>query len=210
MTLSKILLAIMLTSMVSNTVFAQESNKSTTPTKDLTALNETIKTIHQRKSVRHFTNKEVTKEQLEAIVRAGMAAPTAINSQPWQFLVVTDKDLKDKYAEGNGQADMIKSCQALIVVCGDMTIGNERSRRYWDQDCSAATENILLAVESLGLGAVWTGVYPVEERIKTVKERFELPENIIPLCVILVGYPDGDIDKPKDKWKPERLHWNKY
>ena len=210
MTLSKILLAIMLTSMVSNTVFAQESNKSTTPTKDLTALNETIKTIHQRKSVRHFTNKEVTKEQLEAIVRAGMAAPTAINSQPWQFLVVTDKDLKDKYAEGNGQADMIKSCQALIVVCGDMTIGNERSRRYWDQDCSAATENILLAVESLGLGAVWTGVYPVEERIKTVKERFELPENIIPLCVILVGYPDGYIDKPKDKWKPERLHWNKY
>ena len=210
MTLSKILLAITLTSMVSNTVFAQETNKTTTPTKDLTTLNETIKTIHQRKSVRHFTNKEVTKEQLEALVRAGMAAPTAINSQPWQFLVVTDKDLKAKYAEGNGQADMIKASQALIVVCGDMTIGTERSRSYWDQDCSAATENILLAAESLGLGAVWTGVYPGEERIKTVKERFELPENIIPLCVILVGYPEGDLDKPKDKWKPERLHWTKY
>ena len=210
MSISKLLLAVALTSMVSNSVFAQDANKTTETGKDLTALNETIKTIHQRKSVRHFTNKEVTKEQLEAIVRAGMAAPTAINAQPWQFLVVTDKDLKAKYAEGNRQADMINSCQALVVVCGDMTIGNERSRAYWDQDCSAATENILLAVESLGLGAVWTGVYPGEDRIKLVKERFGLPENIIPLCVILVGHPDGDIDKPKDKWKPERLHWNKY
>ncbi len=209
MKLSKLFLSVAITALLANSSYAQEASKPTNEGKDLTALNETIKTIHQRKSVRNYIDKEVSKEQLEAIVRAGMAAPTAINAQPWQFLVVTDKELKAKYAEGNRQADMINKCSALIVVCGDMTIGNERSRAYWDQDCSAATENILLAAESLGLGAVWTGVFPGEERIKIVKERFGLPENIIPLCVILVGYPEGT-DQPKDKWKPERLHWNKY
>ena len=105
---------------------------------------------------------------------------------------------------------MINKCQALVIICGDMNIGNERSQAFWVQDVSAATENLLLAVESLGLGAVWTGVYPIEERVKEVKEKFALPEKVIPLCVVLVGYPDGDYDQPKDKWKPERLHWNKY
>lgn len=195
--------------LLSNSIYAEEPAKTTDESSKITYQNETLKTIHQRKSVRNYIEKEVTKEQLETIIKAAMAAPTAINAQPWQFLVVTDKALKAKYAEGNRQADMINKCSALVVVCGDKTIGNERSWAYWDQDCSAATENLLLAAESLGLGAVWTGVYPGEDRIKTVKERFELPENVVPLCVILVGYPDGT-DQPKDKWKPERIHWNKY
>ena len=195
--------------LISNSVYAEEPAKTTDEGSKITYQNETLKTIHQRKSVRNYIEKEVTKEQLEIIIKAAMAAPTAINAQPWQFLVVTDKALKAKYAEGNRQADMINKCSALVVVCGDKTIGNERSWAYWDQDCSAATENLLLAVESLGLGAVWTGIYPGEDRIKTVKERFALPDNVVPLCVILVGYPDGT-DQPKDKWKPERIHWNKY
>ena len=210
MKVSKLFLSLAITALMTNSTFAQEANKPTDGGKNLTTLNETIKTIHQRKSVRHFTDKEVTKEQLEAIVRAGMAAPTAINAQPWQFLVVTDKELKAKYAEGNRQAEMINKCQALVIICGDMNIGNERSQAFWVQDVSAATENLLLAVESLGLGAVWTGVYPIEERVKEVKEKFALPEKVIPLCVVLVGHPEGDLDQPKDKWKPERLHWNKY
>ncbi|MBQ2594093.1 MAG: nitroreductase family protein [Candidatus Riflebacteria bacterium] len=195
--------------LISNSVYAEEPAKTTDESSKITYQNETLKTIHQRKSVRNYIEKEVTKEQLETIIKAAMAAPTAINAQPWQFLVVTDKALKAKYAEGNRQAEMINKCSALVVVCGDKTIGNERSWAYWDQDCSAATENLLLAVESLGLGAVWTGIYPGEDRIKTVKERFALPDNVVPLCVILVGYPDGT-DQPKDKWKPERIHWNKY
>ena len=195
--------------LLSNSIYAEEPAKTTDESSKITYQNETLKTIHQRKSVRNYIEKEVTKEQLETIIKAAMAAPTAINAQPWQFLVITDKAIKAKYAEGNRQADMINKCSALVVVCGDKTIGNERSWSYWDQDCSAATENLLLAAESLGLGAVWTGVYPGEDRIKTVKERFELPENVVPLCVILVGYPDGT-DQPKDKWKPERIHWNKY
>ena len=209
MRFSKIFLTMAIASLLSNSVNAEETKK-VEEGKNLTTLNETINTIHQRKSVRHFSDKAVTKEQLEAIVRAGMAAPTAINSQPWQFLVVDDKSLISKYAEGNRQAEMINKSQALVIICGDMTLGNERSREFWVQDCSAATENVLLAVESLGLGAVWTGVHPIEERVKDVKAKFALPENIIPLCVILVGYQEGDLDQPKDKWKPERLHWNKY
>ena len=209
MKFSNLFMALIATALLHNPVYAQETAKPTEENTKITYQNETLKTIHQRKSVRNFTDQEVSKEQLETIVKAAMAAPTAINAQPWQFLVVTDKTLKAKYAEGNRQAEMINKCSALVVICGDKTIGNDRSWAYWDQDCSAATENLLLAVESLGLGAVWTGVYPGEERIKLVKERFELPENVIPLCVVLVGYPAGT-DQPKDKWKPERLHWNKY
>jgi nitroreductase len=208
MKITKLFLALSIALLSTNSIYAEEAAKpaeGNTPT----IMNETLKTIYQRKSVRNFTDKEVTKEQLETIIKAAMAAPTAINAQPWQFLVVTDKELKAKYAEGNFQADMVKKCSALVVICGDKTLGNERSWTYWDQDCSAATENLLLAVESIGLGAVWTGVYPGEDRMKTVKERFELPDNVVPLCVVLVGYPDGT-DKPKDKWKPERIHWNKY
>ncbi len=209
MKLTKFFLAFVSTVLLTNSVLAEESIKSSDESSKMAYQNETLKIIHQRKSVRNFTDQEVTKEQLETIVKAAMAAPTAINAQPWQFLIVTDKALKAKYAEGNRQAEMINKSSALVVVCGDRTIGNDRSWAYWDQDCSAATENLLLAVESLGLGAVWTGVYPGEDRIKTVKEKFELPDNIIPLCVVLVGYPAGT-DQPKDKWKPERIHWNKY
>ena len=208
MKITNLFLALSIALLSTNPIYAEEAAKPAEGNSP-TIMNETLKTIYQRKSVRHFTDQEVTKEQLETIIRAAMAAPTAINAQPWQFLVVTDKELKAKYAEGNFQADMVKKCSALVVICGDKTLGNERSWTYWDQDCSAATENLLLAVESIGLGAVWTGVYPGEDRMKTVKERFGLPDNVVPLCVILVGYPDGT-DKPKDKWKPERIHWNKY
>ena len=208
MKITNLFLALSIALLSTTSIYAEEAAKPAEGNSP-TIMNETLKTIYQRKSVRHFTDQEVTKEQLETIIRAAMAAPTAINAQPWQFLVVTDKELKAKYAEGNFQADMVKKCSALVVICGDKTLGNERSWTYWDQDCSAATENLLLAVESIGLGAVWTGVYPGEDRMKTVKERFGLPDNVVPLCVILVGYPDGT-DKPKDKWKPERIHWNKY
>ena len=204
-----LLLSSLLVTFISSSLYAEEVAEKSNEGKNLTTLNETIKIIHQRKSVRNFSDKPVTKEQLEAIVRAGMAAPTAINTQPWQFLVIDDKKIISNYAEGNRAAFMINKCQALVVICGDMNIGNDRSKAFWVQDVSAATENLLLAVESLGLGAVWTGVYPIEERVKEVKAKFELPENVIPLCVVLVGYPDGT-DQPKDKWKPERLHWNKY
>jgi len=169
---------------------------------------QVLKNIHERKSVRNFTSAEVSEEQLIALVKAGMAAPTARNRQPWQFVVIRDKPLMQDLAGRLPYAKMLASASAAITVCGDLEIARVgNSENMWMLDCSAATQNILLAIESMGLGGVWTACYPYEDRMHTVAAALNLPEHIVPLCIIPVGYPTG-VDKPKDKWKPERLHWN--
>lgn len=187
-----------------NTKSVQQSNNETV------IMNNALEVIHNRKSVRNFTDEPVTKEQLETIVKAGMAAPTARNLQPWAFVVVTEKEKLDALADALPYAKMLKEAQAAIIVCGDMQkAATDVDSAYWVQDCSAATQNVLLAVESMGLGAVWTAAYPYSERMNPVIEILNLPEHIRPLNVIPVGVPTGE-DKPKDKWKPERLHWEKW
>jgi nitroreductase len=172
--------------------------------------NETLKTIFSRKSVRHYINKDVSKEQLELIVKAGMAAPTAVNMQPWSFVIVKERETLDKLADALPYCKMLFEAPAAIVVCAvpEWSIA-EHPEKYSIIDCSAATQNILLAVESMGLGAVWTAAYPRPERMESVRKILDIPEKIIPLNVIPIGYPTGE-DKPKDKWKPDRLHWEKW
>ncbi|PKL44594.1 MAG: hypothetical protein CVV41_04315 [Candidatus Riflebacteria bacterium HGW-Riflebacteria-1] len=175
-----------------------------------TTENPVLHNIHQRKSVRSYTSQEVSQEQLVAMVKAGMAAPTARNRQPWQFVVLHDKAIMTSLAEKLPYAKMLASAAAAIVVCGDLEIAKAgNSEDMWMLDCSAATQNILLAAESMGLGAVWTACYPYADRMQVTSQAIGLPEHILPLCVIPLGYPTG-IDKPKDKWKPERLHWNSW
>lgn len=169
--------------------------------------NEALEVIHNRKSVRHFTDQPVSKKQLETLLRAGMAAPTAVNRQPWAFYVVTKRETLDALGEQLPYAKMLFQAQAAIVVCGDMEkAGNLKDKDYWVHDCSAASENILLAAESIGLGAVWTASYPYDDRTKVVIKELNLPEKHVPLNVIPIGYPTGE-DKPKDKWKPENINW---
>lgn len=169
--------------------------------------NETLEVIHNRKSVRHFTDQPVSKKQLETLLRAGMAAPTAVNRQPWVFYVVTKREVLDKLSQQLPYAKMLSQAQAAIVVCGDMEkAGNLKDKGYWVQDCSAATENILLAAESIGLGAVWTASYPYDDRTETVSNALNLPENHVPLNVVPIGYPTGE-DMPKNKWIPENIIW---
>ncbi len=169
--------------------------------------NETLEVIHNRKSVRHFTDQPVSKEQIEILLRAGMAAPTAVNRQPWAFYVVTQRETLDALGEQLPYAKMLHQAQAAIVVCGDMEkAGNLKEKGYWVQDCAAATENILLAAESMGLGAVWTASYPYDDRTEVVIRELELPKKHVPLNVIPIGYPTGE-DMPKDKWKPENIIW---
>jgi nitroreductase len=169
-----------------------------------------IETIHQRKSVRNFTDRKVTKSQLEKIVRAGMAAPTAVNKQPWAFVAITDREILDKLGSGLPYAKMLLKAPAAIVVCGNLEKALQGwGQQFWIQDCAAASQNILLAVESMGLGAVWTAAYPAKDRMETVTKVLNLPKHIVPLNVIPVGYPVG-VEKPKDKWKPENLHWQVY
>lgn len=169
--------------------------------------NEVLEIIHERKSVRHFTDQPVSKEQIETLLKAGMAAPTAANRQPWVFYVVTKRESLDALGEQLPYAKMLSQVETAIVVCGDMEkAGNLADKGYWVQDCSAATENILLAAESMGLGAVWTASYPYDDRTEVVKKELNLPENHIPLNVIPIGYPTGE-DVPKDKWKLENIFW---
>jgi flavin reductase (DIM6/NTAB) family NADH-FMN oxidoreductase RutF/nitroreductase len=170
-------------------------------------VNEALEVIHSRKSVRHFTEQPVSKEQIELLLKAGMAAPTAANRQPWVFYVVSKRETLDALGEQLPYAKMLSQVQTAIVVCGDMNkAGNLIDKGYWVQDCSAATQNILIAAESIGLGAVWTASYPYDERTKVVAKELNLPEEHIPLNVIPIGYPTGE-DIPKNKWKEENVIW---
>ena len=169
-----------------------------------------METIMTRTSIRSFTDRAVAADTIEMLLRAGMAAPTAVNKQPWHFVVINDRALMDSLGGNGRQSQMWKESPLAIVVCGDMNKALEGpAQAFWVQDCSAATENILLAAHALGLGAVWTGCYPMEERMANVSRVLNLPETVIPLCVIVMGYPNEQ-PEPKDKWKTENVSYNKY
>ena len=186
--------------------------------KQAVAEKSALETIASRKSVRSYTDQDVTDQQVEMMLRAAMAAPTGMNVQPWRFVVVRDQAVKDKLAGPRG--GMIAQAPVVFVICGETTLMRkpfgqpdaepvEVANGNWTQDCSAATENLLLAAEALGLGAVWTAAYPYEDRVNPIREALGLPENVTPLCVVPCGYPAGD-DEPKDKWKPENIHYDKW
>ena len=166
-----------------------------------------INNIMTRTSVRNYTAEPVSEETLTALVKAGMAAPTAMNTQPWKFIVITQRATLDSLAGVLPFAKMLTKAPAAIVVCGDLTKAIASAPEFWVQDCSAATQNILLAAHALGLGAVWTGAYPTD-RAETVRTHLDLPENLVPLCVIALGHP-AESPTPKDKWKPDNLLWVK-
>lgn len=165
--------------------------------------NQALETILNRKSVRKYTGRPVEKEKLEILVRAGMAAPSSRDRRPWEFIIVSDRKTLDTMAEGLPFARMLKETNLAIVVCGD-TI---KSDNAWFLDCSAAAQNILLAAESMGLGAVWTAVYPYPDRIRIVREELRLPDHIMPLNVIPIGYPQGK-ESPKNKYNPRQIHYD--
>lgn len=168
-----------------------------------------LENIHSRKSVRQFTSEEISQEQIEIMLKAAMAAPSAVNYQPWRFVVVSGRESLDRLSENLPYAKMLTQATLAIVVCGETTWMGGNENPYWPQDCSAATQNMLLAAESLGLGAVWTAVYPDQERVAAVKALLEIPDGVLPLCVVPMGHPAGE-QKPKDKWKPENIHYGKW
>ncbi len=183
-----------LLAMVCMTGFAQEQQSA-------------LDNIFARKSVRSYTDEPVSPEQVETILKAAMAAPSGMNMQPWRFVVVTDQKVKDKLAVGFNK--MIAKAPVVIIVCGKTTNKLGAPNKNWTADCAASTENLLLAVEALGLGAVWTACYPYEDRMNPTVEALGLPENISPYCIVPIGHPAGN-DKPKDKWNPENIHYEKW
>ncbi|MGL5683663.1 MAG: nitroreductase family protein [Marinifilaceae bacterium] len=161
-----------------------------------------VETILARKSVRGFLPTAVEEEKIEVLLRAGMAAPSGQNLQPWQFIVLDDRVTLDAMADELPFAKWLKESPMAIIVCGDSL-----KSFYWYLDCAASTQNILLAAESLGLGAVWTAAYPYQERMDVVQKYINLPENIAALCVIPVGYPSLP-QQAKDKWDSTKVHRN--
>lgn len=164
--------------------------------------------ILQRKSVRAYTDRAVSHEQLDTLIRAAMAAPTGRDMRPWHFIVLEGRHQLSPLAEQLPYAKMLAEAQAAVVVCGDMSVTDREGNpsRNWTFDCSAATENLLLQAEAMGLGAVWTGVYPYDERLEAVKQALHLPDHLIPLNVIPIGYPKGD-PQPKDKYDPAKVEY---
>jgi len=164
-----------------------------------------IEGILTRRSIRKYKQGQVSQDQINNILKAGMYAPSARNQQPWHFIVITDRDILNQIMQVHPYAGMLSEAQLAILVCGDKTL--ELSKDYWVVDCSAATQNILLAAHGIGLGAVWLGLHPREERKRDMIELLSLPDHIQPLSLISVGIPDEKKEDP-DRFKPERIHYN--
>ncbi len=165
--------------------------------------------IHARKSVRNFTGAPVQKTDLEEILKAGMAAPSAVNMQPWSFVAVAERAKLDALSAGLPYAKMLDKAGAAIVVCAEPEKAYGKSKEYAIIDAVCATENILLAIEALGLGGVYTSAYPEGDRMAHTRRVLGIPESVIPVAVIPIGVPRGT-DQPKDKYKKERIHWEKW
>lgn len=197
---------ILLIALAALTLTAMTSCSNTTSNSDLDAV---LENIHNRKSVRQFTSEPVSDEHIQIMLKAAMAAPTAVNYQPWRFVVISERSDLDAMAEVLPYAKMLKQAPLAIVVCGETKWMGGNENPFWQQDCAAATQNLLLAAEALGLGAVWTGVYPDMNLARPLGEYLGLPSTVMPFCTIPIGHHDGTT-QPKDKWKPENIHYGKW
>ena len=184
-------------------IWVEYSEKNESPQQS--AAEAALSVIHSRKSVRDFIpGRPVGEEDIMTIIKAGMAAPSGRDIRPWEIVVINDRAMLDSLAAALPHAKMLESAPLAFVVCGDTV----RSA-YWYLDCSAVVQNMLLAVEALGLGAVWTAAYPDEDRMNAVAESTGLPAHIRPLAVIPAGYPNGDFQQ-KDKFDETKIHYNRW
>jgi Nitroreductase len=165
--------------------------------------NQTLHTILNRKSVREYLNKEISEKTINDLLRAGMAAPSSRDRRPWHFIVISDKELMASLGSKLRTASSLNGANKAIVVCGDIEI----SDNCWYLDGSAAIQNILLAAESMELGAVWSALYPYDDRMAVAQDALRLPDNIKPLAIIPLGYPKG-VQTPKDKFDETRIRYN--
>lgn len=166
-----------------------------------------LEAIFSRKSIRRYTEQDITVDKIEILLRAAMSAPSAIDNKDWAFVVVRDKEILNNIRNNqDGNGEMLQQASVAIVVCGDMTLAHGE---YWIQDCSAAAENILIAATSLGIGSVWLGTYPRMHRVEGLRKILNIPDHIIPMAIIALGYPDEK--KPKvDRFDPNKVHYNKW
>lgn len=171
---------------------------------------ETLKAILERRSIRKYTGDLIDREKLITLVKAGMAAPSSRDTRHFHFVIVDDQPLIDDLTDGLPYSKMLGTARHAIVVVSDLSVAHGGMETdYWAQDCAAASQNILLAAQDLGLGACWTGIHPREDRVELIKKMLEIPDPFRPLCVIAVGVPTGE-EKPRDKFDPTHVFVNKW
>jgi nitroreductase len=168
---------------------------------------DAMQAILSRRSIRRYTSDPVPSGQVDRLLAAAMAAPSAGNQQPWHFVVLRDRSLLEAIPKFHPYSAMLKEAPLAILVCGDVKL--EKHEGFWVQDCSAATENLLLAAHAEGLGAVWLGLYPQPERVAGMRELLGLPENVIPLALIAVGQP-AEEKGPAERFDASRVHQDRW
>jgi nitroreductase len=168
---------------------------------------DTFETIISRRSIRKFSSASVGEEIIKKLLIAAMQAPSARNTQAWQFIVIDDRDILKDISKFHPYADMLREAPLAIAVCGDFQL--EESIDYLALNCAAATENILLAAHSFGLGAVWLGIHPRKKRVKDLRELLNLPEDIIPISLVAIGHPTEQKNKI-NRFDPNRIRFNQW
>lgn len=172
-------------------------------------MNPTLQFIFNRRSVRKYENREIPAEMLNDLLEAAMAAPSAVAKDPWHFLLVRDRSTLDKIVKILPSGQMLRQAPAAVIVCGDINKANLNEVSYLLQDLSAAVENLLLAATALGLGSCWLGMHPRQDRMGGIRSLFSLPENIIPMCGVALGWP-AESPEPRTRFNPERVHLEKW
>lgn len=173
---------------------------------------DAIKAIMERRSVRAFKEEKIEKEDLMTILSAGLSGPSACNRRPWEMIVVDDREILSSLLKGKLEAKPLLSAPVAIVVAANTEKAIRRAPLYWTCDASAATENMIIAAQSLSLGSLWLGVWPQEDKISLVRAALSLPENIVPYSILALG-KSGDQGEPM--WKKvgveeEKIHWGKW
>jgi len=166
---------------------------------------DVMEAIHSRRSIRKFQQKPVPDELVRALLAAAMSAPSAGNQQPWHFVVITDQEILGKVPALNPYAAMAREAPLAVLICAELAL--EKYPGYWVQDCAAATQNMLLAAHGKGLGAVWTGITPMKDRVQGFQKLCNLPEKVLPLALVVLGYPAQTL-KPEDRFRADRVHRN--
>lgn len=166
-----------------------------------------MKAITTRCSIRQYNSKPVPQELVDDILGAAMSAPSAGNERPWHFIVLTDRALLDAIPKFHPYAAMLKQASLAVLVCGD--VSQEKHKGYWVLDCAAATENMLIAVHAKGLGSVWCGIYPTEDRVENLKKLLHLPATIVPFSLLPIGFP-SELRQSPDRFDRSRVHANRW
>lgn len=164
-------------------------------------------TLLNRRSIRKYKDQKISSQDINTMLKAAMYAPSAMNTQAWHFIVIEDKNILLNTLQSIPYAEMLKQSTAAILVCGDSSI--EKNESWLLQNCSAVTQNILLSAFGLGIGSCWIGIQGMDEIVRNIKHQFKLPEKIVPVSLISLGYPD-EVVKAEERFKEEKIHYNNW